>query len=63
MRKSERHSTRVEELKAMLAAYRNMTVAEAEDGLWGDQQIEIEGELWRLEQESLDGYRRPGRAA
>jgi hypothetical protein len=38
----------------MLAAYRRMTVEEVEEGGWGDLQIEIESELWRLEQELAD---------
>jgi hypothetical protein len=42
---------RVAELQAMLAAYRHLTVEEAESGNWGDIQIEVESELWRLEQE------------
>jgi len=35
----------------MLAAYRHLTVEEAQNGNWGDIQIELEAELWRLEQE------------
>jgi len=42
---------RVAELRAMLAAYRHLTVEEAQNGNWGDIQIELEAELWRLEQE------------
>lgn len=51
---------RAEELRAMLAAYRRMTVDEVEEGGWGDLQVEIESELWRLEQElaDLDARRR-----
>jgi hypothetical protein len=49
---------RVEELRAMLAAYRQMTVEEVEDGQWGDVQFEVEEELWRLEQELFDVRRR-----
>jgi hypothetical protein len=49
---------RVDDLRAMLAAYRQMTIEEMEDGAWGDLQIEIEGDLWRLEQELSDARRR-----
>lgn len=49
---------RVEELRAMLAAYRRMTIEEVEDGEWGDVQFEVEEELWRLEQEMFDVRRR-----
>ena len=45
---------RAEELRAMLAAYRVMTVEEVEEGGYGDLQVEIEAELWRLEQELAD---------
>lgn len=38
----------------MLAAYRLMTVEEVEESGWGDLEIELEGEVWRLEQELLD---------
>lgn len=48
---------RVDDLRAMLAAYRQMTIEELEDGTWGDLQIEIEGDLWRLEQELFDARR------
>jgi hypothetical protein len=54
MRNAERLSVRITELRAMLAAYRHMTVEEVEDSGWGDLEIEIEGELWRLEQELHD---------
>ena len=49
-------SDRAEELRAMLAAYRLMTVEEVEDGGWGDLQIELESELWRLEQELHEAH-------
>lgn len=55
--------TRVEELRAMLAAYRQMTIEEIEDGGWGDLEIEIESELWRLEQELFDLRHRSSNAA
>jgi hypothetical protein len=35
----------------VLAAYIHLTVEEAENGNWGDIEIELEAELWRLEQE------------
>jgi hypothetical protein len=54
MRKAEGLSLRVTELRAMLAAYRHMTVEEVEQSGWGDLEIEIEGELWRIEQELHD---------
>ncbi len=38
-------------MRAMLAAYRCLTIEEAERDNWGDMQVEIEAELWRLEQE------------
>lgn len=55
-------SDRAGELRAMLAAYRRMTVEEVEESGWGDIQIEIESELWRLEQELFDS-RDPRRKA
>lgn len=54
---------RVEELKAMLAAYRLMTVEEVESGGWGDLRIGIESEVWRLEQELRDQARHHPAAA
>jgi hypothetical protein len=47
---------RAAELREMLAAYRLMTVEEVEEGGWGDLQIEIESELWRLEQELHEAH-------
>ena len=44
-------TVRIAELRAMLAAYRHLTIQEVEDGDWGDIQIELEAELWRLEQD------------
>jgi len=58
MNRTKPTADRVEDLRAMLAAYRQMTIDELEDGGWGDLQIEIEGELWRLEQELFDARRR-----
>ncbi len=54
MRKTDPVGKRAEELRAMLAEYRRMTIEEVEDGEWGELELEIEGELWRLEQELLD---------
>ncbi len=51
MRKTKMMSARAEELREMLAAYRRMTIEEVEEGSWGDLQVEIESELWRLEQD------------
>ncbi len=42
---------RAAELRAMLAAYRQLTIEEAERGNWGDIQVELESELWKLEQD------------
>jgi hypothetical protein len=53
MRHTKNATARIEELRATLAAYRHLTVEEAERGNWGDMQVELEAELWRLEQESL----------
>jgi hypothetical protein len=54
MRKAKVTIARADELRAMLTAYRHLTVEEAERGNWGDIQVELEGELWRIEQELLD---------
>ena len=51
--RSANKAVRAGELRAMLAAYRYLTVEEAEQGNWGDLQIELEAELWRLEQDLL----------
>jgi hypothetical protein len=53
-KKPNSNVVRLEELKAMLAAYRLMTIDEVEAGGWGDLEIELEGEVWRLEQEIFD---------
>jgi hypothetical protein len=42
------------ELKAIIEAYRDLTVEEAEDTGAGDLEVEAIAELWRLEQEVLD---------
>ena len=54
MRRRQAVERRAEELRAMLADYRRMTIEEVEEGEWGDLQVEIENELWRLEQELFD---------
>ncbi len=58
MNKRKSEGLRIEELRAMLAAYRQMTIEEVEETSWGDVQFEIEEELWRLEQELYDRRRR-----
>ncbi len=58
MTKRQPTTGRIEELRAMLAAYRQMTIEEVEDTEWGDVQLEVEEELWRLEQELFDVRRR-----
>jgi hypothetical protein len=42
---------RIAELRAILDACRHLTVEEADNGNWGDIQIELEAEVWRLEQD------------
>jgi hypothetical protein len=59
MRKPNPKAVRVEELKTMLSSYRLMTVEEVESTGWGDLAVELEGEIWRLEQELSDDDRRP----
>jgi len=54
---------RLEELKAMLSEYRQMTVEQVEASGWGDREIEIEAEVWRLEMELVDEGRRRSEAA
>ncbi len=63
MKRALPEAARVQELRAMLAVYRQMTIDEVEEGGWGDVQFEIEQELWRLEQELYDARRRAWRAA
>ncbi len=58
MNRTKSDGLRVEELRAMLAAYRQMSIEEVEETGWGDVQVEIEEELWRLEQELYDRRRR-----
>jgi hypothetical protein len=53
---------RIAELRAILAAYRHLTVEEAENGNWGDIQMELEAEVWRLEQD-LHADSAPGAVA
>ena len=53
MRKPEKAASRATELHAILAAYRHLTIGEAERGNWGDIEVELEAEIWKLEQEML----------
>ncbi len=59
MKKPNPKAVRLTELKAMLGSYRLMTIEEVESTGWGDLEVEIEGEVWRLEQELLDEQRGP----
>jgi hypothetical protein len=63
MKKMDPKVLRLEELKAMLASYRQMTVEDVESSDWGDLEIELEGEVWRLEQELHDRGRPHKQAA
>jgi hypothetical protein len=54
MKKPNPKAVRVEELRAILSSYRLMTIEEVEATGWGDLEIELEGEVWRLEQELHD---------
>lgn len=63
MRKAKAISARAEELRAMLAAYRRMTVEEVEESGWGDLEVELESELWRLEQDLAETGRGRWQAA
>ncbi len=63
MRNGEPNAARVRELREMLSGYREITIEEAEAGNRGDVQVELEGELWRLEQELFDPRKRGPRAA
>ena len=57
-----RQSTRMTELRAIVDAYRNLTIEEAEASDAGDREAEAVAELWRLEQAALDQTaRRTGR--
>ncbi len=57
MKKPNSKIVRLQELKAMLSSYRMMTVEEVEATGWGDLEVELEGEVWRLEQELHDEAR------
>jgi len=63
MKRADPKSARLAELKAMLAAYRLMSVEEVEATGWGDLEIELESEVWRLEQELLEEAKRHPEAA
>jgi hypothetical protein len=52
MGKSHPHAARIVELRAMIAAYRKMTIEEVDETGAGDREIELEAELWRLEQDA-----------
>lgn len=52
----KQETARLVELREKLAAYRHMTIEEAEATDAGDRQIEMEHEVWLLEQER---YKRP----
>jgi hypothetical protein len=63
MKKLDPKVKRLQELKEMLASYRLMTIEEVEATGWGDVEVELEGEIWRLEQELLDEAKRHPEAA
>lgn len=50
-KKANAKVTRLQALREMLSDYRRMTIEEVDATGWGDRQIELEGEVWRLEQE------------
>ena len=52
---------RIEELRAILAAYQQQE-PEDEDG-WADLEAELQNEVWRLEQDLAEEPARPGWAA
>ncbi len=54
-----RQSTRMTELRAIVEAYRNLSIEEAEASDAGDREAEAVAELWRLEQADLDQAPRP----
>ncbi len=58
MRNSEPKAARVRELREMLSGYREMTIEEVEAGDRADVQVELEGEIWRLEEELFDPRKR-----
>ncbi|MSO45157.1 MAG: hypothetical protein EXQ59_00090 [Acidobacteria bacterium] len=62
----KKHSAKLERLRGlqeMLSDYRRMTIEETEATSWGDREIEIEGEVWRLEMELLAEHSHRTRAA
>jgi hypothetical protein len=63
MKKPNPKTLRLQELKAILSCYRLMTVDEVESTDWGDLEIQLEGEVWRLEQELHDEARSHPEAA
>ncbi|BCS30913.1 hypothetical protein TBR22_A01140 [Luteitalea sp. TBR-22] len=56
-----RHSTRMTELRAIIDAYRNLSIEEAEASDAGDREAEAVAELWRLEQAAHDDSPSPVR--
>ncbi len=63
MKKHSAKLERLEGLREMLSAYRRMTIEEAEATSWGDREVEIEGEVWRLEMELRAEHGHRSRAA
>jgi hypothetical protein len=63
MKKPNFKILRLQELKAILSSYRLMTVDEVEATGWGDLEIQLEGEVWQLEQELHDEARAHPEAA
>ena len=57
-----RQSTRMTELRAIIDAYRDLSVEEAEASDFGDREAEAVAELWRLEQAALDQPSGPARS-
>lgn len=54
-----RQSTRMTELRAIIDAYRTLSIDEAEASDAGDREAEAVAELWRLEQAAMDRPHRP----
>ena len=56
-----RQSTRMTELRAIIEAYRTLSIEDAEASDAGDREAEAVAELWRLEQAAHDEAPRPSR--
>ena len=56
-----RQSTRMTELRAIIDAYRTLSIDEAEATDAGDREAEAVAELWRLEQAAMDRPHGPAR--